>query len=74
MTRIVWIDPLDPAGDLFGCPNNSSVASASFATLLLLTQLLVCCIHRLNPQANADLDPEMASDRSGRTTDIRGLM
>lgn len=33
-----------------GYPCNRSGVSASFATLLLLTQLIVCCIHRLNPQ------------------------
>jgi len=37
-----------------GCLSNRSGASASLATLLLHTQLLVCCIHRLNPQALAD--------------------
>src|SRR5438093_10124460 len=33
-----------------GFPCNRSVAVASSATLLLLTQFLVCCFHRLNPR------------------------
>jgi len=32
-----------------GFPCSRSVAVASSATLLLLTQCLVCCVHRLNP-------------------------
>ena len=36
-----------------GCLSNRSGASASFAILLRLTQLPVCCIHRLNPQIGA---------------------
>src|SRR5664279_5186652 len=39
----------DPTSALSGFPCNRSVVSASSATLLLLTQFLVCCIHRLNP-------------------------
>src|SRR5665213_2204641 len=32
-----------------GFPCSRSLACASFATLLLLTQFLACCIDRLNP-------------------------
>src|SRR6185369_12471537 len=39
-----------PTSALSGVPCNKSVVFASSATLLLLTQCLVCCIHRLNPQ------------------------
>src|ERR1035437_5741125 len=38
-----------PTSDLSAFPCNRSVVFASSATLLLLTQCLVCCIHRLNP-------------------------
>src|SRR5207344_541997 len=37
-----------------GSPCNGSEVFASSATLLLPTQYLVCCIHRLNPQSNCD--------------------
>src|ERR1035437_54281 len=40
-----------PTLALSGFPCNRSSVFASFATLLLLTQSLVCCTHRLNPQA-----------------------
>src|SRR5450756_2940440 len=40
--------------ELSGFPCNRSVVFASSATLLLLTQILVCCIDRLNPQPRAD--------------------
>src|ERR1019366_5810191 len=43
-----------PTLELFGFPCNRSVVFASSATLLLLTQILVCCIDRLNPQPFAD--------------------
>jgi hypothetical protein len=43
----------DPTSQLSGFPCNKSGAFASSATLLLLTQLQVCCIHRLNPQPQA---------------------
>ena len=36
-----------------GCLSNRSGASASFATLLLRLQNLMCCIDRLNPPAIA---------------------
>src|ERR1035437_155583 len=42
-----------PTLELFGFPCNRSVVFASSATLLLLTQILVCCIDRLNPQPKA---------------------
>ena len=41
----------DPTSVLSGFLCNRSVVSVSFATLLLLTQFLVCCIHRLNPRS-----------------------
>src|SRR6266568_1624763 len=37
-----------------GFPCNKSVADTSSATLLLLAQFPVCCVHRLNPSAFAD--------------------
>src|SRR3954463_8415566 len=37
-----------------GFPYSRSVVFASSATLPLLTQRLLCCIHRLNPQSLAD--------------------
>src|SRR5712691_1366703 len=43
-----------PTSALSGFPCNKFVVFASSATLLLLTQCLVCCIHRLNPQPVAD--------------------
>src|SRR3990172_3750906 len=42
-----------PSSTLSGLPCNRSLVFASSATLLLLKQSLVCCIHRLNPQAEA---------------------
>src|ERR1035437_111914 len=41
-----------PTLALSGFPCNRSSVFASFATLLLLTQPLVCSPHRLNPQAS----------------------
>src|ERR1035437_4762355 len=35
-----------------------AIEPESFATLLLLTQSLVCCIHRLNPHRGADVHRE----------------
>src|SRR5450755_1065560 len=43
----------DPTSQLSDFPCNKSGAFASSATLLLLTQLQVCCIHQLNPQSRA---------------------
>ena len=39
--------------ELSGFQCNKSVFSVSYATLLLLMQILVCCIDRLKPQDNA---------------------
>jgi hypothetical protein len=41
------------------------VAVALSATLLLLTQFLVCCLHRLNPSGEADGQLRRAYDRAG---------
>jgi len=46
-----------PTLALSGFPCSRSVVFASSATLLLLTQYLVCCIHRLNPHRRADVQP-----------------
>src|SRR5512141_707458 len=43
-----------PTSKLSGFPCNRSGVFASSATLLLLTQFLVCCIHRLKPHRIAD--------------------
>src|SRR4051794_24408475 len=43
-----------PTSTPSGSPYSRSVVFASSATLPLLTQRLLCCIHRLNPQPIAD--------------------
>src|SRR5471030_2781936 len=45
-----------------GCPSSRSVAAASYATLLLPTQLSVCCIDQLNPQVVAAAPSETGND------------
>src|SRR5258705_9635025 len=50
--RSAEVTPLSanaPTSRLSGFPCNRSSVFASLATLLPLTQCLVCCIHRLNP-------------------------
>src|SRR5450759_2819373 len=42
---------------------NKSGFSVSSATLLLLTQILVCCIDRLNPHRQAAADTNLAENR-----------
>src|SRR5689334_19492951 len=44
-----------PTSGPSGCPCSRSAFDTSSATLLLLTQFLVCCIDRLNPQGDADV-------------------
>src|SRR5450759_424582 len=44
------LSAIGPTSELSGFPYNKSVVFASSATLLLLTQILVCCVDRLNPQ------------------------
>lgn len=52
-------------------PCNRSGASASFATLLLLSQLIVCCIHRLNlqpiPAIQVSQEPPVSENQVLRT-------
>ena len=43
-----------PTSMLFEFQNNKSELSVSYATLLLFTQILVCCIDRLNPHRISD--------------------
>src|SRR5450755_2785779 len=51
----------DPTSQLSDFPCNKSGAFASSATLLLLTQLQVCCIHQLNPQPKPAADSSQAA-------------
>src|SRR5450759_655649 len=44
-----------PTSTPSGFPCNKSLVFASSATLHLLTQSLVCCIHRLNPHSDSCL-------------------
>jgi hypothetical protein len=55
-----------PTSALSDFPCNKSVVFASSATLLLLMQFLVCCIHRLNPQMRRDVQ-EKARVRQNQT-------
>src|SRR3970282_2389291 len=45
-----------PTSKPSGNPYRKSAIDTSFATLLLLTQNLLCCIDRLNPQLSAAVD------------------
>src|SRR5665647_3173020 len=49
----ILLSSIAPTLKLSGSACNKSVVFASFATLLLLTQFLVCCIDRLNPRHEA---------------------
>ncbi|MFZ2293882.1 MAG: hypothetical protein WAW46_02470, partial [Polaromonas sp.] len=53
----IRLSSIAPTLKLSGFACNRSVVFASFATLLLLTQYLVCCIDRLNPSCKADNPP-----------------
>ena len=60
-----------PTSALSGYPCNRSGVSASLATLLLHTQLLVCCIHRLNlqpiPAIQVSQEPPVSENQVLRT-------
>src|ERR1017187_650523 len=59
-----------PTLALSGFPCNRSSVFASSATLLLLTQSLVCCIHRLNPQSKAARERSVGHPRRAAANPI----
>src|ERR1039457_2988413 len=63
------LSALDPTLALSGFPCNRSVVFVSSATLLLLlTQILVCCIDRLKPQHFAVIVSRLTSTAHLETT------